>query len=115
MGSQTITTCRNEPQRIGGILVQPGDSTQLSLLSSEGCDSLVNVLLQYVPATVRDTILFTCDSTTAAVFEDSISVDVGETLQITTVNAGGCDELLSVTAQVSPTLSILPYVAINFI
>ena len=108
VGSQTRTTCRNEPQQIGGVLVQPGDSTQIRLLSSEGCDSLVNVLLLYVPATVRDTVLFTCDSTTSAVFEDSISVDVGETLQKVSVNAGGCDELLSITARVSPTVSILP-------
>lgn len=100
---QTVYVCQDESYLFEGISLQPGDEQTFTLNSTLGCDSFIQVsVIAYAPIN-EFTTLEACENT--ATFFEGTTLNPGDIQTFTYTAANGCDSLLTVSVESTPTFT----------
>ncbi len=102
-----LSVCEGATVDYQGTTLSAGQDTTFLFTSAAGCDSLVNVQVETIMASVTTVPLEACSGDSA--MYNGQSLPAGDTLQLLLTNAAGCDSivLVPVAALSPPTVTVV--------
>lgn len=91
-----ISLCEGDPININGNIYTQDTSFRLNLLSSAGCDSIVNYNISFKPKTRDSLNIELCQDDVVMI--NSIEISEAGVYTDTLINAQGCDSILTIIA-----------------
>lgn len=107
----TLQACTGNTVTYNGQTLQPGTTTDFTLMTWQGCDSTVTVTVQEVPVLTSTVSLQGCAG--EPLFYNGTTLQPGTTMDFIFASQNGCDSIVTVTALPSiPTVSTSEVVSI---
>ena len=91
----TLQACTGFTTTYNGVILNPGDTQDFTLVALNGCDSVVHVEVEEVDILESDLTLRTCPGTSVT-FEGS-ELNIGDVQDFTFTSQDGCDSIVTVT------------------
>ncbi len=99
-GSLNLTACPGDFAVFQNTQIPAGSSQNFTLISSNGCDSIVSVTVSTLPVFSSNLTLKTCTGS-FSIYEN-VQIPAGATEVFTLVSQGGCDSTVTVFAEEIP-------------
>ncbi|MEO1257552.1 MAG: gliding motility-associated C-terminal domain-containing protein [Bacteroidota bacterium] len=93
---QIFNACAGESITYNGEVFEAGTTNEVTLTGSNGCDSVLFVIVNELTATIGSVTLQECEGETIT-FNGTV-IDPGTSMDFTFVNSAGCDSIITVTA-----------------